>query len=127
MRKSVVSLLVAIPAFLIGMYAAYAVGSREPRGFVGQYRCDNFGLAEMRIDRDLKVFGTTAKGAAPQRVGSLNPQRHDLATLELTRDASALKSIDPLANYIVDNAGDAILILEMQGELAKMSYVCRRN
>ena len=127
MRKSLVSLLIFIPAFAIGMYAAYAVGARAPRGFVGLFRCDGFGLAEMRIDRDLKVFGKRTKGGASERVGSLNPRRHDLATLELSQNASILKTIDPLADYIVDNAGDALLILEMQGELAKMSYVCRRD
>ena len=127
MRKSFVSLLIAVPAFVIGMYAAYAVGSKEPRGFVGHYRCANFGLSEVRVDRDLKVYGASAPGGPAALVGALNPRRPDLATLEIAHDSHAWKSLDPMAEYLVDNAGDAILILEMQGELAKMSYVCRRN
>lgn len=121
-------------AFAFGMTVAYGVGRGESRGFQGSYLCDRFGLpdqsfAGLRVDQDLQVFGVAAKGRREVPVGRLDLRGNDLAYLEIDKEVVAWpqSSLDPLADYIVDNAGDALLILEMDGERAKMSYVCRRN
>lgn len=131
--SSLLATAVAISAFGLGMMAAYALGNNGPKGFFGSFDCENFGLPDksysgLRIDRELKVFGT-GTNKEPIHIGRLDLRDKDLAMFEFARETLAWRSspLDPLADYIVDNAGDALLILEMQGDRARMSYVCRRN
>jgi len=128
-----IACLVAAATFGLGMVAAYAVGNNGVPGFLGSFDCENFGLPDksytgLVIDRELKVYGT-GDNKKKVHVGRLDLRNKDLANLEFARETLAGKQfpLDPLAEYLVDNAGDALLILEMQGDRARTSYVCRRN
>lgn len=125
--------LVAAATFGLGMFAAYAVGNNGVPGFFGSFDCENFGLPDksytgLVIDRELKVYGTGEK-KKQVHVGRLDLRNKDIANFEIAHETMASKSfpLDPLAHYLVDNAGDALLILEMQGDRARASFVCRRN
>lgn len=124
---------IAAAAFALGMGTAYGVSDKTPRGFAGDFSCENFGLPDksyrvLRVDSNLNVYGTSP-GKEQIPLGRLDLRSKDLAYFDISGQTLAWKKspLDPLAQYIVDNAGDALLILEMQGERARMSYVCRRN
>jgi hypothetical protein len=132
MRASFIFILIGLVSIGAGVWAAWGVSKGKPRGLSGNYKCENFGLPDktfsgLRIDNDLKVYGTSGARVVP--VGKLDMRAEGLAYFDISRETLVWKgtSIDPLAQYIVDNAGDAVLILEMEGDRARMSYVCRRN
>lgn len=132
MRLSHVSIVAALVAFAGGMWLAYAFAKNDKHTFVGTYHCPDFGLPDrsfsgLKIDKDLNVYGTGSNRKVP--VGKLDPRAEDLAYFDINKETltTADSPLDPMAQYIVDNAGDAILILVMENNTAKMSHVCHRN
>src|SRR4051794_38392082 len=88
MRASLLFIITGLVFIAAGVGAAWGVSKSKTPGLPGNYKCENFGLPDksfsgLRIDNDLKVYGTSGAKVVP--VGQLDLRAEGLAYFDISK------------------------------------------